>query len=576
MVVMVLLWARAAAKPNVIVVLLDDVGYGDFACHGNPIIKTPNIDRLHGQSVRLTDFHVAPMCTPTRSQLFTGRDALDNGAMNVSSGRTFMRRKIPTLAGIFKDNGYRTASIGKWHLGDNFPHRPQDRGFEQTLWFPSSHISSAPDYFDNDYFNPHLRDETGQAKQYEGYCTDVFFDQSMRWMKERAAKDEPFFLYLPLNAAHGPLFCPEKYREPYKKLDRPLASFYGMIANVDENIGKLDEFLTESKLADNTILIFFTDNGGTVGVKTFNAGMKGSKVTLWEGGHRVPCFIRPAGSSVGRSVGVDVGALTQVQDLFPTLVDLCALKTPAELELAGTSLAPLLSDAKAQLRDRMLVVQFSRMNQPVPERGDAVVLWNKWRLLVKRGELYDVAGDLAQEHNVAEDHAEIVRKMREHYDRWWSRIEPRVNVLSSITIGSEQEPESLLSPADWQNVFLDQQLQVRDGTPRSGAWGLDVAREGTYVFELRRWPREAKLPLTSSAPEGKFVDGKYPDGKALPIVSAKLKVGKSERTGPVKQDDASVTFELPLVAGPTQAQTWFFDANGKELCGAFYVYVRRK
>src|SRR5690554_2068640 len=136
--------------PNVIIVLVDDQGYGDLSCHGNPHLRTPHIDRLHSQSIRLTDFHVAPMCTPTRSQLITGRDALDNGAMNVSSGRSMMRVGLPTLAEVFASSGYRTGIFGKWHLGDVYPHRPQDRGFHRALWFPSSHIPAAPDYWNND------------------------------------------------------------------------------------------------------------------------------------------------------------------------------------------------------------------------------------------------------------------------------------------------------------------------------------------------------------------------------------------------------------------------------------------
>src|SRR5687768_5623746 len=193
--------SRGATKPNVIIVLLDDVGYGDLTCHGNPIVKTPNIDRLHSQSVRLTDFHVAPMCTPTRSQLLSGRDALDNGAMNVSSGRSMMRSAITrTLADVFADGGYRTGLFGKWHLGDCYPHRPQDKGFQQAIWFPSSHMSSAPDYFNNDYFDPHLRHEDGSTKRFKGYVTDIFFGEAMTWMEQRHKAGEPFFAFLPLNA----------------------------------------------------------------------------------------------------------------------------------------------------------------------------------------------------------------------------------------------------------------------------------------------------------------------------------------------------------------------------------------
>jgi len=171
--------APAASRPNVIVLLTDDQGYGDLSCHGNPVLKTPNLDRLYSQSVRFTDFHVAPMCTPTRGQLMTGVDALRNGAMNVSSGRTPLRLEYPTMANVFRANGYRTAMFGKWHLGDNYPYRPQDRGFEKAIWFPSSHISSAPDYWNNDYFDDVYR-HNGERQAFKGYCTDVFFREAMQ------------------------------------------------------------------------------------------------------------------------------------------------------------------------------------------------------------------------------------------------------------------------------------------------------------------------------------------------------------------------------------------------------------
>ena len=202
----------SADRPNVIIVITDDQGYGDLACHGNPVALTPNLDRLHDESVRFTDFHAAPMCTPTRGQLLTGLDAARNGALNVSSGRTLLRANLPTMADIFRDVGYRTGLFGKWHLGDNYPFRPQDRGFEETLWFPSTHINSLPDYWENDYFDDVYR-HNGRRERYEGYCTKVFFDEAMRWINNRVEAEEPFLAYLPTNAPHAPLWVPAEDRE---------------------------------------------------------------------------------------------------------------------------------------------------------------------------------------------------------------------------------------------------------------------------------------------------------------------------------------------------------------------------
>jgi arylsulfatase len=564
--------AFAATKPNVLIVLVDDVGYGDFSCLGSPIVKTPNCDRLHDQAIRFTDFHVSPMCTPTRSQLMSGRDALDNGAMNVSSGRSMLRRGIPTMADVFRAGGYRTAMFGKWHLGDVQPYRPQDRGFEKAIWFPSSHMSSAPDEWNNDYFNPTLRLEDGAKKKFTGYCTDIYFNEAMKWMREQAQQKQPFFVYLPLNAAHAPLFVPDKYREPYRKLDHNLASFYAMIANIDENMGRLEDFLQEAGLRDDTILIFLTDNGGTYGVKTFNAGMKGGKVTLWEGGHRVPCFVRWPEGKLGDAR--DVNELTEEQDLFPTLIDLCRLKSPPEPQFDGMNIAPLLRGEQQHLPDRMLVVQFSRMNKPIPAKYDSTVIWKKWRL-TNGTDLYDLKTDLIQDHNIAADHPDVAQKMRAYYDTWWADIEPHVNELSDIPIGKTTEPV-LLSVADWQNRIMDQQKEVRAGPNRNAAWGIEVTTEGDYTFELRRWPREADVAIDDGVPPVKFVDGEYAAGKALPIAKAKLVVGDQELTSDVKADDKSVQFTLHLKPGTTQAQTWFYDSSSGELCGAYYVYVTRK
>ena len=563
---------NAPDRPNVIIVITDDQGYGDLSCHGNPILRTPALDRLHAESLCLTDFHVAPMCTPTRGQLLTGRDALANGAMNVSSGRTLLRTDAATIADRFAAQGYATGQFGKWHLGENYPYRPQDRGFQEALYFPSSHISSAPDYWLNDYFDDHYR-HNGEWKPYQGYCTDVFFGEAMKWMRGRAAAGRPFFTYLALNAPHGPLYVPQKYRDPYRSQTPGVASFFGMIANIDENMGKLDAFLKETGLRDNTILIFLTDNGGTQAVNINNAGMRGKKIDLYDGGHRVPCFIRwPAGRLLPPR---EVTELTQCQDLFPTLVDLCGLERRSDEALDGLSLAPLLRGETDPLPDRMLVIQFSRIFEPVPRKGDAAVLWNRWRL-VQDKELYDLGTDPAQESNLIDRRPDVAAKLRAHYDAWWSRIAPRVNEFGRVTIGSDRERESLLSPCEWQDVFLDQSRQVRAGEAKNGVWNVHVERDGDYEITLRRWPAEANIPIASGVPPYDAADGKFIAGKALAVATARVQVGGFDANRPVGPQDAAVAFTAPLRAGPAQLQTWFLDAEGKPVCGAYYTTVRRK
>jgi arylsulfatase A-like enzyme len=559
--------ADAPKRPNVLIILSDDQGYGDFSCHGNPILKTPNLDKLHDQSLRLTDFHVAPMCSPTRGQLMTGLDGLHSGVTSVCAGRSFIRRGIPTMAEIFAANGYRTGHFGKWHLGDSYPNLPQQRGFQETVYFLGWGITSMADLWQNDCFDGHFR-HNGILKQYKGYCTDVWFDLAMDWMKQCHEKQEPFFIYLPTNAAHGPCWVADKYKQPYK--GREPAGFFGMLANLDENMGRLDAFLSANGLRDNTLVIFFNDNGGTAGVKLFNAGMRGHKTEYYEGGHRAACFLRWPDGRLRRPTDLD--ALTEVQDLLPTLIDLCGLQAPKGAKFDGISLAPLLRGKTDTLPDRMLVVQYGQL----PVKWDSAVMWKKWRL-VKGEELYDLTNDMGQKKNVAAEHPDVLKKMRDHYEKWWAGVAPKIDDFSPISIGSDKENPVCLSAADWANVYCDNMHNLREGVNRNGPWHLLVEQDGTYEIALRRWPKEADAAISAGVPAFKAVDGGLPPGKALPIVRARLKIGGVDETKAVAAGDKEVIFTVKLKTGTrTKMETWFLDADGKQLCGAYFAYVHRK
>jgi arylsulfatase len=588
--------AIGAEQPNVIIIMTDDQGYGEFSCLGNPIARTPHIDRLASESLRLTDFHVAPMCTPTRSQLMTGLDAFRSGAINVSSGRTLLRPELKTMADVFRDGGYRTGIFGKWHLGDNYPFRPEDRGFDEALWFPSSHINSVPDFWDNDYFDDtYLRN--GERRKYSGYCTDIFFHEAIKWMKGRGNGEKPFFAYIPLNSAHWPWFVPDKYRQPVRDAMKrkqgvvqhlspqkreSLASFLAMGANIDDNVGRLDQFLADAGLKQNTIVVFLTDNGSTFGPDYFNAGMRGRKTTLWEGGHRVPCFIRWPAGPVGNPRDID--QLSQVQDLLPTLADLAGIETIPE-RLDGESLGPVLRGERDGLDDRMLVINYSRMptfkvtytkdNPAIPQRDGAAVLWKQWRLLENRA-LYDIRSDLHQDHDVAADHPQIVAKMRAHLNTWWDGVKDDVMQPQRVVIGSDYENPMMLTACEWLDVFIDQQVQVRRAELKNGVWHLRVDQAGTYAFELRRWPRESGLKLADGLKPTPVTDGQYVAGKPLPVAAARLKIGEFDETRQPDEGDQSVTFTVSLKPGDTEMQTWFLDAQGNSVLGAYYVYVARR
>lgn len=588
--------AGYGARPNVIIVMTDDQGYPELSVHGNPILKTPHLDRLHSESVRLEDYHVSPMCAPTRGQLMTGLDAARNGAINVSSGRALLRPELPTIANFFGDVGYATGLFGKWHLGANYPFRPEDRGFNQTVWFPSSHIGSVPDYWGNDYFDDTYVNN-GKLKQYEGYCTDVFFAEGMSFMKKAARDGKPFLAIIMPNTPHGPLVAKDEDEAAIKEilaqsefsnmdpaLKTRLADYLGMVRNIDTNMGYMLDFLADEGLRDDTVIIFQTDNGSTHGPLYYNAGMRGSKTELWEGGHRVPCFISwPNGGLVEPQ---DIHGLTQVQDMLPTLLDLCDI--PSEAKFDGMNLASVLKGKAVVPEDRMLVINYSRMpgfvNYPTPfaqtlmQRNLGEVLWKRWRLLEDR-ELYNLEADPLQQNNVIDKYPMVLARMRAKLDDWWADVGPNANDIQRVIIGSDHENPSRLTGCEWLDVFIDQQRQIRVGQQKSGYWMLEVAQEGEYEFELRRWPKEIDRPITAPAEQGtgaldvNTASFYLSDYHHMPI-GDKTPYRFEGLNKPIGPKDTHVTFSAQLKKGPVALHTWF---RGQDtILSAYYVYVTRK
>jgi arylsulfatase len=343
-----------------------------------------------------------------------------------------------------------------------------------------------------------------------------------------------------------------------------------MMANLDENLGRLEAFLKDNGLVENTIVIYLNDNGATAGAQVYNAGMRGQKTTYYEGGHRASCFIRwPAG---GLRPPGDIAASTEVQDLLPTLIDLCKLAPPAGTRFDGSDLAPLLRGATGTLPDRMLVVQYGQR----PEKWDGAVLWNRWRL-VKGTELYNLDSDPGQKRNVAEAHPDVLKRMRDYYETWWAGVAPRLEDFVPVVLGSDRQNPVTLSAADWANVYCDNMNDLRTGKPANGPWYVIADRDGTYEIALRRWPKEADAPIAGGVPAFKAVDGGLPPGKALPVARARLKLADVDETKSVGPDDKAIVFTVRLRAGvKLPMQTWFLDADGRELCGAYFADVRRR
>src|SRR5438309_2823879 len=350
-------------RPNIIFVLTDDQGYGDLSCHGNPVLQTPNLDRLHDEGVRFTDFHVSPTCSPTRAALLTGRHEFKNGVTHTILERERLTLKATTIAQVLKSAGYTTGIFGKWHLGDEPDHWPDKRGFDEMFihgcgGIGQSYPGSCGDVPGNTYFDPAIL-HNGKFERTNGYCTDVFFAQALRWI-ESVKGERPFFCYLATNAPHAPLHVRPEDEKRYadKVRDLNVAKFFGMIANIDDNVGRLLDKLKDWGIERDTLIIFMNDNGGTAGVSVFNAGMRGQKVTPWLGGTRASSFWRWP----GKLKPGDVDRLAAHIDFFPTVAEIAGAKLTDEVkaQVEGQSLVPLLRDPKAAWADRILFTHVGR------------------------------------------------------------------------------------------------------------------------------------------------------------------------------------------------------------------------
>ena len=439
----------SGSRPNIILVMTDDQGYGDLACHGHPFLKTPNIDKLRTQCTRFIDFHVSPTCAPTRSALMSGRAPFKNGITHTILERERMALSSTTIAQILKAAGYTTGIFGKWHLGDDDEYQPHNRGFDETFIHGAGGIGqnypgTQGDAPGTDYFNPIIK-HNNKFVQTKGYCTDVFFRQALGWIKTN--KDKPFFAYLATNAPHGPYKVDKKYSDLYKdKCREKQACFLGMITNIDENMGTLVQKLDEWGLAENTLLIFMTDNGSAAGSGIYNAGMKGGKGTVNEGGSRVPLFMRLPGRI---KAGVDVDRLTRHYDMFPTLAEIAGAEIPAKVELDGRSLVSLINNPQAKWDKRYMCFHKGRWNKKGAAgrwgKGDCnpdsfklrrfAVRSEKWRL-VNNKELFDIDKDPGEKTNVISANPEITAEMRKAYEAWWKEVRPlMINEDASLDTG---------------------------------------------------------------------------------------------------------------------------------------------
>lgn len=555
-------------RPNVLVILTDDMGHGDLGVHGNPVIKTPHLDRLAHESVRLTRFFVSPVCSPTRSSLLTGRYNYRTRIVDTFNGRSMMDPAEVTLAEMLGGSGYRTGIFGKWHLGDCYPMRPIDQGFQEALVLRGGGIGQPSDPpGGSSYFDPVLQHD-GKPEKRAGYCSDVYTDAAIDYIQQGRSDVRPFFVYLAFNCPHDPLEVPGSYLRKYSGVDLSKARFpqaghplagpipadatarlYGMVTNIDDNVGRLLARLDELGLARDTIVLFLTDNGPAF--PRYTSGLRGLKGTVYEGGIRVPAFLRWPGKL---PAGKEVDRIAAHIDVVPTLLEACSVAQPAGVALDGVSLWPLVTGRveAAAWPDRTLFFQWHRGDAPERFRAFSA-RGQKFKLVRAEGptapvpsafELFDVEADPFELHDVSAARPEVVARLKQAYSDWFDDVSrthgydpPR------IRLGSPRENPTTLTRQDWRG-------------PRAG--GPDVL--GYWEVDVER-PVRVNVTLTLRPPRGACV--------------AHLKVGRTSREKPLDAGATACVFEsVDLAAGPGRLEAWLEQAGATH--GVWSVEVSQR
>ena len=451
-------------KPNIILIITDDQGYGDIGYNGNPHIKTPNLDLLATNSMRFNNFYVSPVCAPTRSSLLTGRYSLRTGVTDTYNGGAMMSNDEITLAEILKENNYQTGIFGKWHLGDNYPFRPTDQGFHESLIHLSGGIGQVGDFTNyykgnRSYFDPILW-HNNEQKKYEGYCSDIFTDEAIKFIEEN--KSNQFFCYLSFNAPHTPLQVPDKYYDLYKNVDPSVISesekismteknvldakrIYGMVTNIDDNVGKLVSKLKELNIDKNTILIFMTDNGPQQ--FRYVSNLRGLKSSVYNGGIKVPFYLSYPKI---HDAGLDIDNFSAHIDVLPSLLDLCDIETPKNIKIDGKNFLNKSREKRSF---------FSYWTRKSPElyqnmslnKGNYKLVGNtNYDSPIERFELFDIDNDPYEMENLIENKKELAIQMKLEMDNIYNELINSKNIKNKprIIIGSEFENPTYLNRND--------------------------------------------------------------------------------------------------------------------------------
>ena len=563
-----------AERPNVIILISDDQGYGDFGAMGNTIIETPNIDAMAKRSVLWDNFYVSPVCSPTRASLMTGRDNHRTYCVDTWLGRSMMHTDEVTIAEVLGEAGYATGVFGKWHLGDNYPMRAMDQGFDESILHRGGGLGQPADPIENErrYTDPILI-HNGREVKTKGYCTDVYFDYAIDWIRELNKQDKPFFAYLPTNAPHGPYHdVPEDLRKHYLKKDLKslfrtnvrdveaevdkLSRIAAMITNWDQNIGRLFETLKETGQYENTLVFLMTDNGPNT--MRYVGDLRGMKSNILEGGIRTPLWSHwPAKLKAKQTVENTVAAHI---DIFPTILDATGVSKPAGLEIDGRSLMPQLSHPDQRMAPRNLFLQIHRGTQPF-RYHNFMVRDSMWKLVHPSGfqtqtfegeadiQLYKLDEDPGESNNLAEQYPHKFNYLKGLYDDWFDDV--MKNVLENpgppdIIIDGNHENPSVLT---WQDRVADRWSEGSDGH-----WELDFARDGRFNIQVDM-PRE-------HAPD-----------KDAELV---LTIGEDSYIVPVKKGTKSIQFPIIDVAqGPKHLKASIHYSDGR-VEGGYQVRVTER
>ena len=561
--------ARVTKRPNVVLIMTDDQGYGDLSLHGNPYLKTPKMDQIARDGVEFRRFYVSPVCAPTRSSLLTGRYHLRCGVWGVTQGRETMRSEEVTIAEALGSAGYRTALYGKWHLGEHYPYVPHAQGFQDFVGFRTGHWYN---YYDT------TLEHNGKPYPTRGYITDVITDHGLRFIDQNRAN--PFFLYLAYNAPHAPFQVPERYMTPFRKTDLPeeTQAVYAMVSSLDENIGRVLAKLSEAGLERDTIVIFLTDNGPN-GAR-YNCGLRARKGGVYEGGVRAPFFVRwPGRFRAGRKVD----RIADHIDVYPTLLELCGVARPAGPPIDGASLVPLLDGRESGWPERVLFTHREAARDP-SQMWNGAVRSDRYNL-VNGKELYDVIADPGETRDIAAAHPEKAKELREAYERWYPKAADECGYTRKpIPAGYDQEnPVVLPAPQSWfhgdlrffgNSGYAHDWITGWTSTDAWVHWDLDVVRGGEYEVSVQYLcPSEDKGARVSVGAAGATVEARIEQATSMQPKPSRDVIKRSETYEMEWGTLRAGVLKLP--AGKTQLSVRALSKPGRTVMDLKSVTLKR-